>query len=69
VKRWQLLMESPVCHERSYASCGARPALCHLLIMTAYKTVNGASRGHGLNPVLGERPHDGGGATACAVLA
>jgi len=69
VKRWQLLLESPVCHERSYASCGASPALCHLLIMTAYHTVNGASRGHGRNPVLGERPHDGGGTPTCAVVA
>jgi len=37
--------------------------------MTAYNTVNGASRGHGLNPVLGERPHDGGGTPTCAVVA
>src|SRR6267142_24785 len=37
--------------------------------MTASHTVNGASRGHGRNPVLGERPPDGGGTPTCAVVA
>src|SRR6266852_1842325 len=36
--------------------------------MAVYNTVNGSSGGHGLSPWLGERLHDGGGATACAVL-
>ena len=43
--------------------------LFHLLVMTAYNTVHGSSGGHGLETVLGERLHDGGDATACAVVA
>jgi hypothetical protein len=69
VKRWQRVLESPVCHERSSASCGASPAFGHLLLMTASKTGHGASRGHGRNPVLGERPPDGGGTPTGAVVA
>ena len=37
--------------------------------MAAQNTVNGSSGGHGLYALLGERLHDGHGATACAVLA
>jgi len=69
VQRWPRLLESPVWHARSDASCGASPAFCPLLLRTAYQTGQRASRGHGLQPVLGERPHDGGGTPPCAVVA
>ena len=43
---------------------GARPAFFHLRVRAAYNTVYGASGGHGLHPLLGERLHHGGDATA-----
>ena len=43
--------------------------LCHLLVMTAYNTVHGASGRHRLDPVPGECLHEGGDAPACAVVA
>ena len=38
-------------------------------MMAVEDTVKGASGGHGRSPLQGERLHDGGGATAGAVVA
>ena len=46
-----------------------RPVLLPLLVMTADKTVHGASGRHRLAPMLGACPHESGGAPACAVVA
>ena len=36
--------------------------------MAVYNTVNGASGGHGLDTLLGQRRYESGGATTCAIV-